>query len=194
MTRLNSLLKLCARPLAVVLGTTLLALGVLAQPGGGGTQNPSEPQVNSSSPGDDVTSLPFTGPSGTTFVGAPRALRALVLDVAGTGSMTVQRLAPGRVAATFSGTLQLTLDRAVLARGEILVVYRGQADESGLLSIAGGTPSLVDSERLGLPLTRLAASSLSGRWLRLESFVDRQATTVAVTADRRTVTLAQLVR
>jgi len=195
MTRWTSLAHLLARPLAAVLAAAFLALGVLAQPGGGGSnQNSSDPQVNSSSPGDDVTSLPFTGPTGTTFVGAPRALRALLLDVAGSGTLTVQRLAPGRVAATFSGSLQLTLDRNVLARGEVLVVYRGQADESGLLSLAGGNPSLVDTERLGLPMARLASSTLSGRWLRLESFAEGQVTNVAVTADRRTVTLLQLVR
>jgi hypothetical protein len=194
MIRFHSLLKSFVRPLAVGSCATLLALGAMASPGGGGTQNPSDPQANSSSPGDDVTSLPFTGPTGTTLIGSPRALRALLLDVTGTGSVSVQRLAPGRVAATFSGTLQLTLDRAVLGSGQALVVYRGQDDESGLLTFVGGTPSLVDTERLGLPLARMADSSLTGRWLRLQSFADGLATTVAVSADRRTVTLAQLVR
>lgn len=195
MTRLASSLKLLTRPASVLLCAAFLALGLAAAPGGGGNnQNSYDPQVNSSSPGDDVTSLPFTGPTGTTLVGSPRALRALVLDVAGSGSLTVQRLAPGRVAATFSGTLQVTLDRRVLASGQVLVVYRGQEDEAGLLSLAGGNPTLVDTERLGLPCARLAESNLTGRWLRLESFAGAQATTVAVTADRRTVTLAQLVR
>lgn len=195
MTRFARLLKLFARPLSAVLCGSLLVLGVMAAPGGGGNnQGSSDPQTNSSSPGDDVTSLPFTGPTGTTFVGSPRVLRALILDVAGSGSITVQRLAPGRVAATLSGTLQVTLDRTLLASGEVLVLYRGQVDEAGLLSLVGGSPTLVDTERLGLPLARLAGSSLTGRLLHLQSFGDTQATDVAVTGDRRSVTLAQHVR
>jgi len=194
MTCLNSLIRSLVHLAAAGLCLAVLTLGASAQPGGGGASNPTAPQSNSSSPGDDVTSLPFTGPTGTTLVGSPRALRALLLEVSGSGSVTVERLAPGRVAATFSGTLELTLDRRVLGSGQVLVVYRGSQDESGLLTFAGGSPSLVETERLGLPLPRMAESTLTGRWLRLQSFTDGLATTVAVSADRNTVTLAQLVR
>lgn len=194
-TRMHACFSFLARRCALlaVFFATLATLAVAA-PGGGNNQGGSDPQTNSSSPGDDVTSLPFTGPSGTTLVGTPRALRALVLDTDGRGQVTIQRLAPGLIAATFSGNLQLRLDRTELARGEVQVLYRGEDDSTGLLTLVAQSPTLVETERLPLPLARLAASPLTGRWLRLQAFADTTLTNVDVSADRAAVTLTQFVR
>jgi len=195
MTRIHSLLSVLARRCALLalLGVTLATLATSAQAGGG--PNPgTDPQTNASSPGDDVTSLPFSAPSGLTLVGSPRALRALVLRFDGRGSVTVQRLAPGLVAATFVGEVSLTLDRARLSQGQVLTLYRGGQDETGILTLVTQSPTLVETERLPLPLPRMAASTLTGRWLTLQAFSDLSTTSVAVQADRSTVVLTQFVR
>lgn len=194
MTRMHALFLLLARR-GALLALVCLTTASLALAGGGGSNSgASDPQADASSPGDDVTSLPFTGPTGTTFVGSPRALRATLLGVQGRGELTIQRLAPGVVAATLSGNVRVRLDRAGLASGEVLVIYRGGVDEGGLLKLLDQAPQRVETERLPLPLPRLAGSTLSGQWLTLQAFADAAVTQVSVVADRREVVLTQFVR
>ena len=202
MTRISNLLaSLSLSSLRHVLSLAFVAGFVAfasAAPGGGGdggnNQGSSDPQTNSSSPGDDVTSLPISSPSGTILVGSPRAVRALVQAYDGRGSVTVQRLAPGRIAATFSGNLRLTLDRSLLASGQVLVLYHGGPGEGGVLTFVSQRPTQVETERLPLPLARMAASSLTGDWLTLQAFAEHALTNLGVTSDRRSVVLTQFVR
>jgi hypothetical protein len=193
MTRMSALLSFLLRR-GALLALLCVTLATFSVAQGAGANQGSDPQANSSSPGDDVTSLPFTGPSGTTLVGSPRAVRALVLGTDGRGTVSVQRLAPGLIAATFAGNVQLRLDRGVLASGAVMVLYLGGADETGLLTLVGQSPTMVETERLPLPLGRMAASTLSGPWLRLQAFDDASVTNVSVTADRVSVTLTQFTR
>ena len=192
MTHMHALFLVLARRCALLALLCITATSLASA--GGGPNNSTDPQSDASSPGDDVTSLPLVGPSGTTFVGSPRALRATLLGIEGRGELTVQRLAPGIVAATFSGNVQLRLDRDMLASGQVLVLYRGGVDEGGLLTLLDQAPQRVETERLPLPLARLAASTISGSWLTLQAFSDNAVTQVSVVADRRTAVLSQFVR
>lgn len=194
MTRMHALFLLLARRGALLALVCLTTASLALAGGGGNNSGASDPQADASSPGDDVTSLPFTGPTGTTFVGSPRALRATLIGVQGRGELTIQRLAPGVVAATLSGNVRVRLDRAGLASGEVLVVYRGGVDEGGLLKLLDQAPQRVETERLPLPLPRLAGSTLGGQWLTLQAFADAAVTQVSVVADRREVVLTQFVR
>ena len=81
-----------------------------------------------------------------------------------------------------------------LASGEVLVLYHGGPDEGGLLTFVSQRPTQVETERLPLPLARMAASPLTGDWLTLQAFADHALTNLAVSADRRSVILTQFVR
>jgi hypothetical protein len=194
MTRFQSLFSFLARRTALLALAGVCLAPLLVAGGGPNNSGATDPQADSSSPGDDVTGLPFTGPSGTTFVGSPRALRATILGVEGSGGLLVQRLSPGIVAATAYGNVQVRLDRARLASGEVLVVYRGGVDEGGMLKLLDQAPTPVETERLPLPLPRLAASTVDGQWLTLQAFAEASVTHVSVAARQNSVVLTQFVR
>jgi hypothetical protein len=161
------------RPLALALLAT--AAPVLAGGGPGSGQNPFGPSgnTNASSPGDEVTSLPIvSAPSGLTFIGTPRELRALVLDVTGRGQVHVLRLGSGQIAATLEGDYVVTLDRAVLASSRVQTLFQaGRRFSAGRaqLELWGGFESYFPAETFALPLPRLAAApALQGAGLELE--------------------------
>ena len=150
----------------MVLAWFLLALfpvAVLASGGGGGSGtggSSSDPSANSSSPGEEVTSLPMVEDnSGVTFLGGLRELRAVVIGIQGQGRIDVRRM--GRLfAVTLVGDFRVELDRTALARSSVQVLFRGGAAfQGGTAYLQIGTSSLsLPAERVALPLGRLASS------------------------------------
>jgi hypothetical protein len=148
----------------------LLAIQVRADGGPPSGEDPSSP--SSSSPGDEVTSLPVAGvdPSGLTLVGLPGDIRSVVLSVEGRGQVFVTALGHRRVAVTLMGDYRVAFDRRNLALGNVRVLFRGGSrygDGVAALSVAGGSPSLSSAERIQLPAARLAATGFTGVGLEL---------------------------
>jgi hypothetical protein len=158
---------------SLLLLVTLALLASVARADGGGTTagGGAPGNSNSVSTGDEVVSLPvLADPSGLTLVGQREHLRALVLAVEGDGTAFLQRLGRGRVAVTWMGNFRIQLDRRALARGEVDFLFRGGRLFDGglaLLSIAGGDPRFVPSERIPMPASRLAGSGFEGLGLEL---------------------------
>jgi len=165
------------RLFSVVLALGALGLGSWA--GGSGqngnsNNNNSDDDENQCSPGEEVTSLPMVvAPTGLTLIGAPAAIRPLVLEVDGRGQVLVQRLGRGQVAVTLLGDYRVVFDRRALAGTDVQVFFRGGepfADGFALLSLAGSEPFAVPTERVPLPLPRLAGSAFTGVGVELHMF------------------------
>jgi hypothetical protein len=110
----------------------------------------------------------------------------------------VQRLGR-RVVVTFVGDYRIDADRAALARSSVEVLFRGGApfaDGFASLQIGGSDAVLLDSQRVPLPLVRLAGiARAQGELLTLDVYspVPHQAHLVASFGSTR-VTLSQRMR
>ncbi|MSR60847.1 MAG: hypothetical protein EXS08_00175 [Planctomycetes bacterium] len=156
---------LSARRTLVGLFLFLFSTLAFASGGGGGGSSGSgrDPdQTNSSTPGDDVTSLPVVqDAAGLTLVGTLRELRALQLSLTGRGQLQVVRQGRGVVAVTFVGDYRLELDRGLLARTNVQFLFRGSGPFQGgvaQLTIGSSAPVALSPDRVPLPFGRLAAS------------------------------------
>jgi hypothetical protein len=143
--------------------------------GGGGSGGGSgDPTTNSSSPGEEVTSLPVVdATSGLTLIGSLRQMRGIVTAVNGVGTVSITRLGRHQFALTFVGDYRVVLDRAALAASDLGVYFRGGAPFQGgiaVLQIGSSTPVRLPAERVLLPLGRMAASArVQGTQLTLDA-------------------------
>lgn len=143
--------------------------------GSGGTEPSADPSTNASSPGEEVTSLPVVdGTAGLTLVGSLREMRAVVRSVNGVGFVSITRVAPRVHAVTFVGDYRIVLDRPALVTSDLAILFRGGAPFQGgyaLLQVGSSVPVLVPSERVPLPVIRLAASPRAqGALVTLDAF------------------------
>lgn len=165
--------------------------------GGGNSGSGNEPTdgFNASGGGDEVTSLPMLESSGFTLLGDARELRALVLSVQGRGRIEVGWLSRGRAVVTFSGDYMVELDRRILARGNVQALFKGGTPFSGgvaVLRVGSSSPMRLPAERVQLPMSRLAASTIQGRALSLDAYGQRgQHTGIGTSFGLDTVTLVQ---
>jgi hypothetical protein len=176
-----------------------LALSAALSFAGGGPINPTPIPDPSVSGGEEGTSLPMVNDvSGLTFVGSLRELRGLDLVIQGQGRMDVTRLPNRTLALTFVGDFRIGVDRLALARSNVSVLFRGgDAFANGVARLqVGGTTTVLDSERVPLPVVRLAAQPRAmGQLVTLDVFspVPHQAHLVA-SFDTQRVTLFQRMR
>jgi hypothetical protein len=160
------------------LACAFLALfSLVASAGGGAGSDPVLGLPTFTSPGDEVTSLPFVqSTSGLTFVGDLTELRALDAVVRGRGRIDIVQLASGDYAVTVVGDFRIELDRAALANSNIAVFFRsGDAFQGGLarLQLLDDRPVFLAAERVPLPLVRLSAAPLRGDVFTLDVFSRR---------------------
>ena len=153
------------------LSLLLLTLFSLTSWAGGGVNN-ARPES------DDVTAMPIVqDTAGLTFLGSAQDMRALVISLQGRGRIDVLRVGPNTFAVTLVGDYQVVLDRAVLARSTVPVVFRGGAPfDTGLamLQIGSSSPMLLAPDRVPLFLARLADSPRAqGDLLTLDVFGPR---------------------
>lgn len=141
----------------------LLLFSVQVRAGGSGSPGATSVDTPSvaSSPGEEVTSLPMVNAaSGLTLVGAPRELRAALLDFRGNGHILVRQIDRRLFAVTFDGEYRVRLDRDALVLGNVHAYFQGGLDFTGgraLLTVGDSDPVAVDPARVPLPLARLAA-------------------------------------
>ncbi len=126
-----------------------------------------------SSPGDDVTSLPVRADTaGITLVGSLAELRSLGLSLRGQGRVDVVSLPRLGYAVTFVGNYRIEFDRAALARADVAVLFRSGAtftDGRAHLVLGGSDSFFQAPRRVPLPLGRLAeAAQVQGAFLSLD--------------------------
>lgn len=177
---------------------TLFSFVASAAGGGGDTPPTSSPNVFSS-PGDEVTSLPIVqDATGLTFLGSLPELRSLDASFGGRGRLQILELPSGAYAVTVLGNMSVELDRGALAHSGIEVFFRGGDSFRGgvaRLQILDSRPVFLETERVPLPLGRLASTRIQGDVLALDLLGprgNRGHVDVACTAER--VTLLQRVR
>jgi len=167
---------------ALFCAALFLVLGATARAQSSGSGG--DPTNDGASPGDDVTSLPiFNDPTGLTLVGLPGEIRALVLEVRGTGRVYVEPVSRTAVAVTFMGALQVDLDRRALALSSVGVLFRGGGLFHGgvaQLSVLGSAPAILPADRVPMPLGRIARTAFEGRGVRLEVMGARMGSLVGV--------------
>jgi hypothetical protein len=155
----------------------LFAPAEWSQGGGSGAGNdprdPRDPTVTS--PGEEVTTLPIVdGTSGVTLVGRMLAIREVIATANGNGVITVTRLARRQFAVTFAGDYRIVLRRGRLALGDVDVLFRGGTTFQGghaVVQIGRSAPVQVPSERVPLPLARIAAAPRAqGTLVALDAF------------------------
>jgi hypothetical protein len=156
----------------------LFALIPQAQSGGSGNGGGLGSGISN---GEEVTSLPVVDDtSGLTFVGGLRDLRSLGISLRGSGRVDVRRIDRTTFAVTLVGDYVAEVDRRALARGNVAVLFSGGVPYRGgfaVLDVAGSS-TVVPSERIPLPLARLAASPRAqGDLLTLIAFARRGART-----------------
>src|SRR5262245_33310685 len=134
-----------------------------------------------------------------TMVGGLSDLRSLVLFWHSEGTVHFQRLESGLFAVTFVGSHYLELDRDELARTNVHITFRGGNTFAGgvaMLHIGAADPVQLPSERVPLPMGRLAAvPEIHGPALSLEVVGTRlQHARIGATYGRERVTLIQVER
>lgn len=110
----------------LILGTQTAAQGV--PPGG----PPAPPQ--SSSPGEEVTSLPsLAGEQGGGFrlAGSPLDILASIRSIAGTGHIEVIFVGTGQVEVVFHGSFELELEHQPFLSGQVALGFQVRSAEQG---------------------------------------------------------------
>jgi hypothetical protein len=147
-----------------------LALGALSFAQGGRGPGQNQPDgTASSSPGEEVTSLPMlAGNEGGGFrlAGDIGSLRALILSIDGSGSIEVTPTLDGEFQLLFHGSFEVQLDTRVLQSGRASVGFQVRSPLDA--STGGGFASF---SFFGAQPTRFALASLHhGLELPLEMF------------------------